>query len=737
METDRLLGAWATLLVLAACGAPSAPDLGHDGYVDGGAASDATPARQRDPGYLEEVSVTVDPGAAKGWTIDPRILGKVLEHRGRDVYPGIYDQHIANGSFESWPAGVDADGDEVLYPGTPRAGGIAYPWQRRADPRGEPGVPGRPLWSVHPGGHHGHQFQRFETQGNGYHAGVYQRLALPDQRTLGYSVKFSLRGAARGPLLVRLETPSSEVLAEVRLPITDRWQYHQVPITLSRPSGSRYRGLPPFGEYVLVLQLVGEGQVDLDGLRLMPDDIVLDRFNPSTIATLREAGVTTMRWPGGDMANSYHWRDGVGRLRGRRVGPAYAAGGVETNYFGTDEFLAFCEVAGLEPVINVGFAPDITPEEAAAWVEYVNGAEDTPMGALRASHGRPEPYGVRLWQVGNEVYDPSQVGHTDADTFARRYRELHEAMKAADPTITVLAAGIDPGYASFGGNGWNETLLDVAGDVVEGVDVHRYVEGIEDAALRNERHPWEYLQTLILFPTQMEALLFELRRSARERGVSDLRIQVGDWDLQAKVSADWPRPSYSTMAYAVFQASMFNAFIRQGDAVRAAHQRDNTLLSRAYREDTRPLNPAAWTLRLYSEVLGGGSWHHVPVDVEGPVFDMQPTGEHIHAMEDVPLVDGAALVGAEGGEMYVFLANRSLNEPFLVRIDVAGGEATVSPVDISLQYADDPFTEDTRWDGRPGAFVTELDTLVPDWNGELLFRMPPVSVARLRVELER
>lgn len=728
----------ATSLVVVACGGPSAPDLPRDLQGDAGADPDPTHvARNRDPGYLEEVWVSVDPAAASGWTVDPRIFGKVLEHRGRDVYPGIYDQHIANSSFESWPADTEPDGDDVLYPDTPRSAGVAYPWQPRAVPRGESGVPGRPLWSVLPGGLHGQQFQRIETQGDGYHAAVVQRVALPDQRTMGYTVRLNVRGASRGPLLVRLEAPLSEVLAEVRLPITNRWEYHEVELTLSRESGRRYRALPPYGEYVLALQLAGEGHVEVDGLRLMPDDVVLGRFNPSTIATLKEAGVTAMRWPAGDMVNAYHWRDAVGPLRGRRIGPAYSSGGVEPNYFGTQDFLDFCEVAGIQPVINVGFAPDITPEEAAAWVEYVNGAPDTPMGSLRATHGRPEPYGVRLWQVGNEVYDPSQVGHTDAATFARRYRALHEAMKAADPTIAIVAAGIDPGYASFGGNGWNETLFDLAGDVIEGVDVHRFVEGIDDEALRGERHPWEYVQTLVLFPTQMEALLSDLRQSARERGVSGLGIQVGDWDLRAKVSADWPRPTYGTMAYAVFQAGMFNAFIGQGDVVRTAHQRDSTLLARAYREDTRPLNPAAWTMRLYTEILVAGStWHHAALDVDGPLFDMQPTGAHIHAMEDVPFVDGAALVSAEGGEMYLFLTNRSLLESFLVRIDVAG-DGPVAPLEVALQYADDPFAEETRWDGRPGAFVTEVDTLVPDSTGQISFAMPPASVGRLRVELGR
>ncbi len=144
---------------------------------------------------------------------------------------------------------------------------------------------------------------------------------------------------------------------------------------------------------------------------------------------------------------------------------------------GTDEWLRFSELAGLEPVIGVGFGR-ITPEEAADWVEYCNGAVTTPMGALRAANGHPEPYGVIYWGIGNEVYGSYQIGHTDARTYAEGFLRMAEAMKQRDPSIQVAAVGlgVHNDYRKQSPD-WNQQVLGIAGPAIDLLDVHYYVYG--------------------------------------------------------------------------------------------------------------------------------------------------------------------------------------------------------------------------------------------------------------------
>ncbi|HOV65061.1 MAG TPA: hypothetical protein PLG43_14405, partial [Spirochaetia bacterium] len=116
-----------------------------------------------------------------------------------------------------------------------------------------------------------------------------------------------------------------------------------------------------------------------------------------------------IRYPGGNFASGYHWEDGVGprEKRRRRFDPAWNAW--ESNLVGTDEFLGLCETVGAAPylVVNDGSG---TPEEAGHWVAYCNEEEHGELGSIRAQNGHPQPYGVRLWGVGNEVWGSWQIG---------------------------------------------------------------------------------------------------------------------------------------------------------------------------------------------------------------------------------------------------------------------------------------------------------------------------------------
>jgi alpha-L-arabinofuranosidase len=92
-------------------------------------------------------------------------------------------------------------------------------------------------------------------------------------------------------------------------------------------------------------------------------------FRKDVIAAIKELRTPIVRWPGGCFVSAYHWKDGVGKDRQPSFDKAW---GVEDpNTFGTDEFVEWCRLAGIEPYI-CGNAGTGTPEEMSDWVEYCN-----------------------------------------------------------------------------------------------------------------------------------------------------------------------------------------------------------------------------------------------------------------------------------------------------------------------------------------------------------------------------
>ncbi|MBD2844013.1 hypothetical protein IDH44_02320 [Paenibacillus sp. IB182496] len=682
------------------------------------------------------------------WRVDKRIFGKFFEMNGRDTYPGIVEDCIANGSFEQWHAKRRKDGTnlpwtmrtEVMYRDTPVTPGLAYPWEpvsARAGTYAQPegGRHGKSEWK---------RFQRFALDGTGERRGVAQRITLPDTRTPAYRLQLYARASnPNARLYAALEDQGGTVLAEGVVQLGAAWAHHALDLTLSRASAQRFRD-SPFGEYRLSLtaEADGPGNVDLDWVRLASGDAVEGLYNPETIALLRRYHVTTIRW-GGNYANEYNWRDGIGPWEQRPVRDNLNWGGLEPNYFGTNEFLRFCQLAGAEPLLNIGFSRDLPPELAAEWVEYVNGGADTPLGRLRAEHGYPEPWGVRLWQVGNETYGDYQFGYTDSLDFAARIQTYTAAMRRVDPDITVLIAGEDPMYVDYSevpGQPplWNERVLRIAGPAhVDGLDIHQYTRGIRDPGLRrqwlddNRADPVHYNQVLVAYPTQYEALICELKALGAQHGFHPLALEIGEWNLEPETDPDWPRAEYETMAHACYVASMLNVFIRQGDAVRYAYQRDNTLYSRAYPVDMRPVNPGNDTSRLYAEpfMRTDTSWRSLTLAGEGATFDMPATWVRIRPMPGIAYLDTAAILSDAGDELVLFAVNRDLSAPRTLRIEGDGREGAAESAAL-LQHADTPFLRQDDWRG-PAGYRIAAAQLRASRGGAAELTMPPGSVARI------
>ncbi|MBQ8610185.1 MAG: carbohydrate binding domain-containing protein [Oscillospiraceae bacterium] len=241
------------------------------------------------------------------------------------------------------------------------------------------------------------------------------------------------------------------------------------------------------GRAMLAVWVEG-GEIECDCFSLMPAETCCG-WRPEVIEALREVAPRVIRWPGGCFASFYDWRDAIGPMEQRKPTESYFWGGFQNNNVGCMELGNFCAALGAQQMIcvnlfhpdkenylkadNPRFAfPQFTDLHAGAalaadWVAYMNADESHPMGALRAVHGRKEPFGVQFWEIDNEAcrwYSP--------EGYAEAVKVYSQAMKAVDPTIKIGMIT----YAFGDGKGLDDSdpfsgslgrMLDIAGEYID------------------------------------------------------------------------------------------------------------------------------------------------------------------------------------------------------------------------------------------------------------------------------
>jgi len=297
----------------------------------------------------------------------------------------------------------------------------------------------------------------------------------------------------------------------------------------------------------LRITLLGAGAVKLDQVSLMGEDALANGgFRPDLLDAVRGLRPPIIRWPGGCFASVYLWKDAVGPQHERRIYSAYMWEDQDINSLGTDEYMMLCNRVGAKPllVINTGIldagcgAPaqfklasrdDYLPY-ALEWMEYCNGDASTPMGALRAAHGHPEPYGVVYWELDNETWGAG------IEAYIATVLEFAPAMlaKAADlgTPIKIIACG----GSSFDMR-WNRGLIDACAPMIDYISVHHY-ENPQNFASGIERY---------------EKLLLELADSIAASANPQMEIYNSEWNAQ---STDWRTGLYA--------GGLLNAYERQG-----------------------------------------------------------------------------------------------------------------------------------------------------------------------------
>src|SRR3954466_10740158 len=202
-------------------------------------------------------------------------------------------------------------------------------------------------------------------------------------------------------------------------------------------------------------------------------------FRKDVFDAASKLNVTQLRWPGGNFSSNYHWKDGIGPRDKRPPRLEMAWGTVESNRFGTHEFLQYSEMLKAEPYVCVNLGTG-SSTDAQQWVEYVNSSADTGMTRLRKQNGRSEPWKVKYWGLGNEMDGPWQMGHRSADDYGKFALEAAKLMRWTDPSIKLVAAGSSNFGQSIDWIGWNRTVLDHLKNHVDYLAVHLYVGNRED-----------------------------------------------------------------------------------------------------------------------------------------------------------------------------------------------------------------------------------------------------------------
>lgn len=446
-------------------------------------------------------------------------------------------------------------------------------------------------------------------------------------------------------------------------------------------------------------------------------------FRKDVLGLLRELRPGVLRWPGGNFVSNYNWADGIGPKDSRPCRPELAWGGEEPNRFGTDEFMSYCAELGTEPYICLNMGTG-TLAEALAWVEYCNGVGDTYWARRRRESGHPEPYRVRYWGLGNEMYGEWQVGAVSAEEYVREATRWARAIRMLDPDAKLVGCGM------FGWNDWDRVVIDGLAPLVDYHSLHIYT-GSDDY--------W----TNVLQPHQAERAI-RCARGLIERAAYAMkiarppRIAYDEWNVWFRTHDGTLEERY-TFPDALAVGTFLNIFVRNCDWVRMANlaQLVNAIAPVVTTPESAVIQPIYYPVLLHAQ-----SALEVAVDlhVDGPAVSPQEpasAGGRPHRIADLgpfTMVDAAATVSADRSRIALTMVNRNPEEPDTVEVmlrDLAfDGLARAQTVTAGGDETE-----------RPARSLPDVETARVDESSEsakgpvLTLTLPPQSFTAVQVAM--
>jgi alpha-N-arabinofuranosidase len=449
-------------------------------------------------------------------------------------------------------------------------------------------------------------------------------------------------------------------------------------------------------------------------------------FRRDVIDLVRELGVSTIRYPGGNFVSAYRWEDGVGprEARPRRLDLAWHS--TETNEVGLQEFSAWLEQVGSDLMLAVNLGTRGL-QEALDLLEYSNVPGGSELSQRRIAHGREEPYNVAMWCLGNEMDGPWQIGHVSADEYGALAAKTARAMRQLDSRIELVACGSSgAGMPTFGQ--WERTVLNHAYDEVDYISCHAYYEELESdtgSFLASSLDMDRFIEKVVEAADDVKQLKgsdktinisfdeWNVWYISRFEGVDKIE-GIDNWPVAPRLLED----EYSVLDAVVF-GSLLISLLKHADRVTSASLAQ--LVNVIAPIMTEPGGPAwrqttFFPFALTSRLARGEA---IDVRVASDVYETATYGA-------APLVDAVATYDAATGSAAVFLVNRSQDAAQHVVIDVTAlGDVRV--VESHVLADDDMRASNTL--AEPERVGVRALPCVIDGEGLLRFELPPVSWA--------
>ncbi len=449
-----------------------------------------------------------------------------------------------------------------------------------------------------------------------------------------------------------------------------------------------------------------------------------DGFRQDVLELVKELGVSTIRYPGGNFVSGFRWEDSVGPLgaRPRRLDLAWHS--TEPNVVGLDEFARWLSKTGSELMYAVNLGTRGV-QEALDVLEYTNIRSGTMLSDARVANGRSEPYAVKMWCLGNEMDGPWQLGHRSAEDYGKLASQVAKGMRQLDPSLELVVCGSSNAQMdSFGS--WERTVLEHTYEDVDFISCHAYYEernGDAASFLASAVDMDHFIESVVATADSVGAALKSAKR---------INISFDEWNVwyvsryhdvdQITDIETWPvaprllEDSYSVLD-AVVVGSLLISLLKHADRVTAASlaQLVNVIApimtepgGATWRQTT--FFPFAITSRLATGMA---------LDVK-----LQSDSYNTARFGTVNLVDAVATHDEENGSTSIFLVNRNQSDSTTVSIDVShlGG---VSIAETHTLADDDMYAANTLEDQDRVRVAENASARVE--NGMLTVLLPPVS----------
>ena len=421
-------------------------------------------------------------------------------------------------------------------------------------------------------------------------------------------------------------------------------------------------------------------------------------FRRDVLDLIRSLAPTIVRYPGGNFVSGYNWEDGVGPVetRPRRLDLAWLS--TETNGMGTNEFVDWCRLAGIEPMLAVNLGTR-GADAARNFLEYCNHPAGTTLSDLRRGHGWERPHSVKLWCLGNEMDGPWQMESKTAAEYGRIACETAKMMRWVDPGIELAVCGSSgPNMATFGA--WEETVLEHTFDQVDYISLHTYINN--------------YAQDTPAFlgaPDLMDRFIEEVVAIAdavakRRHSEKRIALSVDEWNVwyrtrrtaAARTLPGWPvAPPLLEELYNAEDALVFGgmciSLLNHADRVKVACLAQ---LVNAIAPIMTQTGGPAWRQTIFhpfAHFSRFGRGRVLRAQVESPTYsatyyDPRGAQERYFPLPEVPYLKLAAVHDEDRATLTLFALNRSLTDELQMRVDAEGFVGLQTIEALTLHNAD-------------------------------------------------